>query len=95
MLLARLRWLLLAAAPLIWGTHARGQPEQPYDLVIRGGTIVDGTGNPWFLGDVAIRGDRIAAVGRARPTMSPRGASIDARASSSRRGSSTCIRIPT
>jgi N-acyl-D-aspartate/D-glutamate deacylase len=38
--------------------------ETPYDLVIRNGKIVDGTGNPWFLGDVAIRGDRIVAVGR-------------------------------
>ena len=36
----------------------------PYDLVIRGGRIVDGSGNPWFSGDVAIKGDRIAAVGR-------------------------------
>lgn len=34
-----------------------------YDLLIRGGRIVDGTGSPWYRGDVAIRGDRIAAVG--------------------------------
>jgi dihydroorotase/N-acyl-D-amino-acid deacylase len=34
-----------------------------YDLLIRGGRIVDGTGSPWMRGDVAIRGDRIAAVG--------------------------------
>ncbi len=27
------------------------------------GKIVDGTGNPWFLGDVAVRGDRIVAIG--------------------------------
>src|SRR2546427_1166755 len=33
-----------------------------YDVVIRGGRIVDGTGNPWFAGDVAIKGGRIAAV---------------------------------
>lgn len=38
--------------------------EPPYDLLIRGGKIVDGTGNPWFLGDVAVRGDRIAAIGQ-------------------------------
>ncbi|HST61591.1 MAG TPA: D-aminoacylase [Longimicrobium sp.] len=35
----------------------------PYDLLIRNGMIVDGTGRPWVRGDVAIRGDRIAAVG--------------------------------
>jgi len=35
-----------------------------YDLVIRGGKVVDGTGNPWFHGDLAIRGDKIVAVGR-------------------------------
>src|SRR4029453_19211294 len=34
------------------------------DLVIRGGTIVDGTGAPPFEGDVAISGDRITAVGK-------------------------------
>jgi N-acyl-D-amino-acid deacylase len=32
-------------------------------VVIRGARIVDGTGNPWFSGDVAIAGGRIAAVG--------------------------------
>jgi N-acyl-D-amino-acid deacylase len=37
---------------------------EEYDLIIRNGKIVDGSGNPWFHGDVAIRGDRIASVGR-------------------------------
>ena len=35
-----------------------------YDLIIRHGKIVDGSGNPWFYGDVAVKRDRIAGVGR-------------------------------
>ncbi|MGQ9585625.1 MAG: N-acyl-D-amino-acid deacylase family protein [Anaerolineae bacterium] len=34
------------------------------DVLIRNGKIVDGSGNPWFTGDVGIVGERIAAVGR-------------------------------
>ncbi len=36
----------------------------PHDIVIRGGTIVDGTGNEPFRGDVGITGDRIAEIGK-------------------------------
>jgi N-acyl-D-amino-acid deacylase len=35
-----------------------------YDLLIRGGQLADGTGNPSFLGDVAIRDGQVVAVGR-------------------------------
>jgi len=34
------------------------------DLLIRGGHVIDGTGNPWFAANVGVIGDRIAAVGR-------------------------------
>lgn len=34
-----------------------------YDLIIRSGRIIDGSGNPWVSGDVAIQGQRIAAIG--------------------------------
>src|SRR5579872_7473090 len=37
---------------------------QPYDLVIRNGHIVDGTGSPWYAADLAIRNGRIAAIGK-------------------------------
>ncbi|HEX8038990.1 MAG TPA: D-aminoacylase, partial [Chryseosolibacter sp.] len=36
---------------------------QGYDLVLKGGKIIDGTGNGWFYGDVAIDSGKIAAVG--------------------------------
>ncbi len=36
----------------------------PYDLVLRGGRIVDGTGAPWYIADVAIRDGKIAKIGR-------------------------------
>jgi N-acyl-D-aspartate/D-glutamate deacylase len=35
----------------------------PYDVLIRGARIVDGTGNPWFSGEIAIKDGKIAAVG--------------------------------
>src|SRR5712691_11136552 len=34
-----------------------------YDLIIRNGHIIDGTGNPWYAADVAVSGDRLAAIG--------------------------------
>jgi N-acyl-D-aspartate/D-glutamate deacylase len=37
--------------------------EPKYDLIIRNGKIADGTGNPWFFGDIAVKGDRIVSVG--------------------------------
>lgn len=42
---------------------AAGEPA-PYDFLLRDGWIVDGSGNPRWRGDLAIRGDRIAAMGR-------------------------------
>lgn len=35
-----------------------------FDVLITGGRIVDGTGAPWYLGDVGITGDRITAIGQ-------------------------------
>src|SRR5262249_53330802 len=44
--------------------RAKFQGATPmYDIVIRGGKIIDGTGKAAFSGDIAIDGDRIAAVG--------------------------------
>ena len=40
-------------------------PASGFDLVLENGHVIDGTGAAWFLGDVAISGDRIARVGAA------------------------------
>src|ERR1017187_7664923 len=37
--------------------------DSPFDLVITNGHIVDGTGSPWYSGDIGIRDGRIAAIG--------------------------------
>jgi N-acyl-D-amino-acid deacylase len=50
--------LVLSATPVL------AQQTASYDILIRGGRIIDGTGNPWYLGDVAIRADRIVAIGK-------------------------------
>lgn len=53
--------LLLRPAPLL----AQGSdPGAPFDVLITGGRVLDGTGNPWFYADVGIRDGKIASVGR-------------------------------
>jgi N-acyl-D-amino-acid deacylase len=36
----------------------------PFDVIIKNGRILDGSGGPWYAADIGIRGDRIAAIGR-------------------------------
>jgi N-acyl-D-amino-acid deacylase len=59
-------WAVVALAGVsnAGGPAVTPRSEEPYDLVIRSGRVVDGTGNPWFHAEVAVRGDRIVAVGR-------------------------------
>ena len=51
---------------------------QQYDVLIRNGRLVDGSGNPWVYADVGIIGDRIAFVGRAGEGVTAR-QTIDAK----------------
>lgn len=62
--------LILAVAPSL---HAQ---SPPFDIVIERGRIIDGTGSPWYSGDVGIRDGRIAAIGKL--TDAPAARRIDA-----------------
>lgn len=48
-----------------------GLSAREYDVLIRGGRVLDGTGTPWFAADVAIEGDRIVAVGKLTGATAP------------------------
>src|SRR5215831_7026666 len=58
--------LLVFAVPLC---QAAGSD---YDLIIRNGHVIDGTGSPWYAADVAIRSGRIAAMGNLGRARAPR-----------------------
>ena len=70
--------LLLCSAVLLAAPVAAEAPA--YDLIIRGGTIYDGSGKPPVVGDVAIKGDRIIAVGKvegeAREELAAKGMAV-------------------
>src|SRR6266851_1289540 len=55
--------LRLPSVALILCALALAQTTPTYDILIAGGRIVDGAGNPWFIGDIGIQGDAIAYVG--------------------------------
>jgi N-acyl-D-amino-acid deacylase len=65
----KMKRMLLALAALA----ALGANAQAYDLVIRNARIVDGTGNPWYRGDVAVQDGRIAAIA---PSIAAGGARV-------------------
>lgn len=68
---------LVAALVLLGLPVLHGQPSRAFDIVILNGRIVDGTGSPWYSGDVGIRDGRIAVIGKL--TTAPAKQRIDAR----------------
>ena len=60
---------ILLLAPVAVAQENQGDT---YDVIIKNGKIIDGSGNPWVSGDVAIRGDRIVKIGKLNGTNAKR-----------------------
>jgi len=61
--------LFCSLAAVLLGSPSSAQvqviaAEPPYDVVIRGGRVLDGAGNPWISADIAIQGGRYVKLGR-------------------------------
>ena len=55
-------YLGFLATPVVLSVASTAAAQAPeFDIIIRHGRIVDGSGNPWYRGDLGIRGKRIAA----------------------------------
>ena len=69
--------VILFGCAVSGGGTSGSDRELPFDVLISGARVIDGTGNPWFRADVGIRGDVIAEIG----SLSDRGATrtIEAR----------------
>jgi dihydroorotase/N-acyl-D-amino-acid deacylase len=52
----------IVGAPLLMQAPAPAAQAPGFDLIIRNGRIIDGTGSAWYRGDVGIRGDTIARI---------------------------------
>lgn len=74
---AALVLLVLALGSFLVGQPAAHVNAPVYDLLITNARILDGSGNPWFRGDVAIRDRRIVRIGRVAPDTATK--VIDAR----------------
>src|SRR6202167_5271564 len=69
--------VILVFALLLAAAHSSpAQSPAAFDLVITNGHIIDGTGSPWYSGDIGIREGRVAAIGNL--TTAPRKRTIDA-----------------
>ena len=75
MVLSRLRFTILLAV-ILASNVAHAQAPGPFEIVITHGHIIDGTGSPWYSGDIGIREGKVAAIGNLSTALRQR--TIDA-----------------
>jgi N-acyl-D-amino-acid deacylase len=56
------KWMILAFVSVL-ACFAAAQQSQTFDIILSNGHIIDGTGSPWYSGDIGIRNGKIAAIG--------------------------------
>lgn len=75
------RFPLLVTLPLLslatFAPFAASAPER-FDILIRNGRVLDGSGNPWYRADIGIKGDRIVAMGRLEDDVATATTVVDA-----------------
>ncbi len=75
--LSSLKWICVLSTFILLFTSAILSAQTPaFDIVITNGHIIDGTGSPWYSGDLGIRDGKIAAIGNL--TAAARKRTIDA-----------------
>ena len=56
--------IILALSGFSLSCAQQSSAPQSFDILIKNGKVLDGTGNPWYFADLGIRGDRIVAIGK-------------------------------
>jgi len=65
-------WVAVSFGVVALAVAVAAQPAQRFDLLIRSGRVMDGTGNPWFPADLGIQNGRIAAIGQLKNAQAAR-----------------------
>ncbi len=63
---------LLVGVTILSSNRLAASAPADFDLIISGGRVIDGAGNPWFKADIAVKDGRIAEIGQINPSRAAR-----------------------